>query len=157
MEWIHNHPVTIQDTRVYIKYFILALEQFGAIRTEKRGWRPQGQLVAHFHEHGSAVNRIAVSEQQNYFVTCSDDGQVKLWNMDRIEGRKLGCKARKTIPLNAGRIKTVKFCRDNVLVGATDDGSIVLSRPLEAGSNDSVSVHVFISINYLTDLYESCN
>ena len=108
------------------------------MRAEKRGWRPQGALVAHFHEHGAAVNRIAVSQQQNYFVTCSDDGLLKLWNMDRIEGRKLGCKARKTIPLNAGRIKTVRFCQDNLLVGATDDGSIVLVRPLDSGSNNTV-------------------
>ena len=92
-----------------------------------------------------------MSEQQNYFVTCSDDGFVKLWNMDRIEGRKLGCKARKTIPLNAGRIKTIKFCRDNVLVGATEDGSIVLVRPLEQGSNNSVSNgYTYIKIQILS-------
>lgn len=51
------------------------------------GWRPKGLLVAHLHEHRSAVNRIRVSDEHLLFATCSNDGTVKIWNSQKMEGK----------------------------------------------------------------------
>nr|XP_042126231.1 phosphoinositide 3-kinase regulatory subunit 4-like [Peromyscus maniculatus bairdii]XP_042126232.1 phosphoinositide 3-kinase regulatory subunit 4-like [Peromyscus maniculatus bairdii] len=51
------------------------------------GWRPKGLLVAHLHEHKSAVNRIRVSDEHLLFATCSNDGTVKIWNSQKMEGK----------------------------------------------------------------------
>ncbi|XP_074939473.1 phosphoinositide 3-kinase regulatory subunit 4 isoform X2 [Phalacrocorax aristotelis] len=51
------------------------------------GWRPKGLLVAHLHEHRSAVNRIRVSDEHSIFATCSNDGTVKIWNSQKMEGK----------------------------------------------------------------------
>ena len=51
------------------------------------GWRPKGLLVAHLHEHKSAVNRIQVSDEHSIFATCSNDGTVKIWNSQKMEGK----------------------------------------------------------------------
>lgn len=51
------------------------------------GWRPKGLLVAHLHEHKSAVNRIRVSDEHSLFATCSNDGTVKIWNSQKMEGK----------------------------------------------------------------------
>uniref|UniRef100_A0A8B9BF02 Phosphoinositide 3-kinase regulatory subunit 4 n=1 Tax=Anser brachyrhynchus TaxID=132585 RepID=A0A8B9BF02_9AVES len=51
------------------------------------GWRPKGLLVAHLHEHKSAVNRIRVSDEHSIFATCSNDGTVKIWNSQKMEGK----------------------------------------------------------------------
>lgn len=109
---------------------------YGTPVTEKRGWIPQGHLLAHFHEHGSAINRIAVSPHLNMFCTASDDGSIKLWNTDRIEGRKLGSKARKSISINSGRVKTAVFCNEQIIACSTDDGSISVWRPLDTQSTN---------------------
>uniref|UniRef100_A0A671SAF9 non-specific serine/threonine protein kinase n=1 Tax=Sinocyclocheilus anshuiensis TaxID=1608454 RepID=A0A671SAF9_9TELE len=51
------------------------------------GWHPKGLLVAHLHEHKSAVNRIRVSDEHSIFATCSNDGTVKIWDSQKMEGR----------------------------------------------------------------------
>jgi len=51
------------------------------------GGRPKGLLVAHLHEHKSAVNRIRVSDEHSIFATCSNDGTVKIWNSQKMEGK----------------------------------------------------------------------
>ncbi|XP_053121359.1 phosphoinositide 3-kinase regulatory subunit 4 isoform X3 [Hemicordylus capensis] len=51
------------------------------------GWHPKGLLVAHLHEHKSAVNRIRVSDEHSIFATCSNDGTVKIWNSQKMEGK----------------------------------------------------------------------
>uniref|UniRef100_A0A8C9WD16 non-specific serine/threonine protein kinase n=1 Tax=Scleropages formosus TaxID=113540 RepID=A0A8C9WD16_SCLFO len=51
------------------------------------GWHPKGLLVAHLHEHKSAVNRIRVSEEHSIFATCSNDGTIKIWDCQKMEGK----------------------------------------------------------------------
>uniref|UniRef100_A0A8C2CFJ6 non-specific serine/threonine protein kinase n=1 Tax=Cyprinus carpio TaxID=7962 RepID=A0A8C2CFJ6_CYPCA len=51
------------------------------------GWHPKGLLVAHLHEHKSAVNRIRVSDEHSIFATCSNDGTVKIWDSQKMEGK----------------------------------------------------------------------
>ncbi|KAG8572794.1 hypothetical protein GDO81_012164 [Engystomops pustulosus] len=51
------------------------------------GWHPKGLLVAHLHEHKGPVNRIRVSDEHSIFATCSNDGTVKIWNSQKMEGK----------------------------------------------------------------------
>lgn len=51
------------------------------------GWHPKGLLVAHLHEHKAAVNRIRVSDEHSIFATCSNDGTVKIWDSQKMEGK----------------------------------------------------------------------
>ncbi|OTF82737.1 hypothetical protein BLA29_003890 [Euroglyphus maynei] len=43
--------------------------------------RPMGYLVAHLYEHKSSVNQMTVISKTNMFVTCSDDGSIRLWDL----------------------------------------------------------------------------
>lgn len=36
-------------------------------------------------EHEASVNRLAVAEDNAFFVSCSDDGTVKIWDCARLE------------------------------------------------------------------------
>uniref|UniRef100_A0A3B5APB5 non-specific serine/threonine protein kinase n=1 Tax=Stegastes partitus TaxID=144197 RepID=A0A3B5APB5_9TELE len=51
------------------------------------GWHPKGLLVAHLHEHKAAVNRIRVSDEHSIFATASNDGTVKVWDSQKMEGK----------------------------------------------------------------------
>lgn len=51
------------------------------------GWHPKGLLVAHLHEHKAAVNRIRVSDEHAIFATASNDGTVKVWDSQKMEGK----------------------------------------------------------------------
>ncbi|KAK7880406.1 hypothetical protein WMY93_032961, partial [Mugilogobius chulae] len=51
------------------------------------GWHPKGLLVAHLHEHKAAVNRIKVSDEHSIFATASNDGTVKVWDSQKMEGK----------------------------------------------------------------------
>lgn len=43
-------------------------------------WRPKaGVLIATFGEHAGAVQRLAVAQDQSFFVSASDDGTAKVW------------------------------------------------------------------------------
>ncbi|THY76481.1 ARM repeat-containing protein [Aureobasidium pullulans] len=48
-------------------------------------WKPEGQLTAVLEEHQAQVNCIAVSPDQVFFLTGSDDGSVKVWDTSRFE------------------------------------------------------------------------
>ncbi|AQK55820.1 protein kinase family protein / WD-40 repeat family protein [Zea mays] len=49
------------------------------------GWKPRGILVAHLQEHRFSVNDIAVSNDNTFFVTASDDSSVKIWDTRKLE------------------------------------------------------------------------
>lgn len=51
------------------------------------GWHPKGLLVAHLHEHKAGVNRIRVSDEHSIFATASNDGTVKVWDSQKMEGK----------------------------------------------------------------------
>ncbi|KAF5103523.1 hypothetical protein DV451_001414 [Geotrichum candidum] len=44
--------------------------------SRKSNWKPTGVLASQFTEHKDAVNKIAISPDHNFFLTCSDDGRV---------------------------------------------------------------------------------
>src|SRR5699024_10423840 len=44
-------------------------------------FRPRGNLVAHLYEHKSSVNQMSRYGQGGHFLTCSDDGSLRLWDL----------------------------------------------------------------------------
>ncbi|XP_040103086.1 phosphoinositide 3-kinase regulatory subunit 4 [Oryx dammah] len=91
------------------------------------GWRPKGLLVAHLHEHKSAVNRIRVSDEHSLFATCSNDGTVKIWNSQKMEGKTTTTRSILTYSRIGGRVKTLTFCQgSHYLAIASDNGAVQL-------------------------------
>ncbi|XP_036999819.2 phosphoinositide 3-kinase regulatory subunit 4 isoform X2 [Artibeus jamaicensis] len=91
------------------------------------GWRPKGLLVAHLHEHKSAVNRIRVSDEHSLFATCSNDGTVKIWNSQKMEGKTTTTRSILTYSRIGGRVKTLTFCQgSHYLAVASDNGAVQL-------------------------------
>uniref|UniRef100_A0A8C6GYU5 non-specific serine/threonine protein kinase n=1 Tax=Mus spicilegus TaxID=10103 RepID=A0A8C6GYU5_MUSSI len=91
------------------------------------GWRPKGLLVAHLHEHKSAVNRIRVSDEHLLFATCSNDGTVKIWNSQKMEGKTTTTRSILTYSRIGGRVKTLTFCQgSHYLAIASDNGAVQL-------------------------------
>ncbi|XP_059246895.1 phosphoinositide 3-kinase regulatory subunit 4 isoform X2 [Mustela nigripes] len=91
------------------------------------GWRPKGLLVAHLHEHKSAVNRIRVSDEHSLFATCSNDGTVKIWNSQKMEGKTTTTRSTLTYSRIGGRVKTLTFCQgSHYLAIASDNGAVQL-------------------------------
>jgi phosphoinositide-3-kinase regulatory subunit 4 len=48
-------------------------------------WRPEGNLVALLGEHTGPINRVVVSPDHAFFITGSDDGNIKIWDSARLE------------------------------------------------------------------------
>ncbi|KFQ08428.1 Phosphoinositide 3-kinase regulatory subunit 4, partial [Haliaeetus albicilla] len=91
------------------------------------GWHPKGLLVAHLHEHKSAVNRIRVSDEHSIFATCSNDGTVKIWNGQKMEGKTTTTRSILTYSRIGGHVKTLTFCQgSHYLAIASDNGAIQL-------------------------------
>ncbi|KAJ8290827.1 hypothetical protein GJAV_G00018030 [Gymnothorax javanicus] len=91
------------------------------------GWHPKGLLVAHLHEHKSAVNRIRVSDEHSIFATCSNDGTVKIWDSQKMEGKTTTTRSVQTYSRIGGNVKTLTFCQgSHYLAVASDNGSIQL-------------------------------
>ncbi|XP_006004262.1 phosphoinositide 3-kinase regulatory subunit 4 isoform X2 [Latimeria chalumnae] len=91
------------------------------------GWHPKGLLVAHLHEHKSAVNRIRVSDEHSIFATCSNDGTVKIWDSQKMEGKTSTTRSILTYSRIGGRIKTLTFCQgSHYLALGSDNGTIQL-------------------------------
>ncbi|KAM9782637.1 LOW QUALITY PROTEIN: phosphoinositide 3-kinase regulatory subunit 4 [Neosynchiropus ocellatus] len=91
------------------------------------GWHPKGLLVAHLHEHKAAVNRIKVSDEHAIFATASNDGSVKVWDSQKMEGKTTTTRSVLTYSRIGGHVKTLTFCQgSHYLAVASDNGSIQL-------------------------------
>ncbi|KTG32499.1 hypothetical protein cypCar_00018711 [Cyprinus carpio] len=100
---------------------------FGNCSCYIAGWHPKGLLVAHLHEHKSAVNRIRVSDEHSIFATCSNDGTVKIWDSQKMEGKTTTTRSVLTYSRIGGHVKTLTFCQgSHYLAVASDNGSIQL-------------------------------
>ncbi|KAJ3695547.1 hypothetical protein LUZ60_000924 [Juncus effusus] len=87
------------------------------------GWRPRGVLVAHLQEHRSAVNDVAVSNDQAFFVTASDDSTVKIWDTRKLE-KDISFRSRLTYGLSGGArglcVDLVRGPGAQVVAGSSD-------------------------------------
>lgn len=87
------------------------------------GWRPRGVLVAHLQEHRLAVNDVAVSNDQAFFVSASDDSTVRIWDTRKLE-KDISFRSRLTYGLGGGgaRALCAEMLRGTaqVVAGASD-------------------------------------
>ncbi|XP_059909311.1 phosphoinositide 3-kinase regulatory subunit 4 isoform X1 [Gadus macrocephalus] len=91
------------------------------------GWHPKGLLVAHLHEHRAAVNRIRVSDEHSIFATASNDGTVKVWDSQKMEGKTTTTRSVLTYSRIGGHVKTLTFVGgSHYLAAASDNGCIQL-------------------------------
>lgn len=92
-------------------------------------WYPRGLLVAHLHEHKAAINRLQVSPDYSHFATASDDGSVKLWDLQKLDGRSLINKSRQTYSRQGWKMKALVFCQGSSSIAcASDEGTIDVFR-----------------------------
>ena len=56
--------------------------------SDPKQWRPRGVLVATLTEHSRSVNALAVSRDNVFLVSGSDDGTVKVWDCNRLKGQR---------------------------------------------------------------------
>ena len=92
-------------------------------------WRPDGNLVAHYGEHGGPCNRVVVAPDHAFFVTASDDGTVKVWDASRLE-KNVATRCRQTHKHAPGaKVKSLCFIENHhCFVSAATDGSIHVVR-----------------------------
>lgn len=85
------------------------------------GWRPRGVLVAHLQEHRSAVNHLAISTDNSFFVSASDDSTVKVWDSRKLE-KDISFRSRLTYHLEGSRALCATMLQGSaqVVVGACD-------------------------------------
>lgn len=91
-----------------------------------QAWRPEGTMIAHFTEHQARINRVVVSPDHNFFITCSDDGTVKVWDSIRLE-KKVVNRARLTYRHEGTGVKVKAICfidDTHCFASASDDGNI---------------------------------
>lgn len=101
--------------------------RFPSWRARVTGWHPKGLLVAHLHEHKAAVNRIRVSDEHAIFATASNDGTVKVWDSQKMEGKTTTTRSVLTYSRIGGHAKTLTFCQgSHYLAVASDNGAIQL-------------------------------
>ncbi|EEC74175.1 hypothetical protein OsI_09285 [Oryza sativa Indica Group] len=84
-------------------------------------WKPRGVLVAHLQEHRLSVNDIAVSTDNTFFVTASDDSSVKIWDTRKLE-KDIAFRSRLTYSLGSSQAlcTTMLHGTPQVIVGASD-------------------------------------
>lgn len=93
-----------------------------------QNWHPEGTLIAHLTEHQGPINRVVVSPDHNFFVTCSDDGTIKIWDTTRLEKNVVN-RARLTHRHDTPGVKIKTMCfidNTHCIASAGDDGSIHL-------------------------------
>jgi phosphoinositide-3-kinase regulatory subunit 4 len=82
-------------------------------------FKPKGVLVAHLHEHESAVRRILRVGETSLFATCSSDGTVKIWDSSRMEGKSVANRSRLNYlaqsTLNQQSVGGMTYCKDCII------------------------------------------
>lgn len=101
----------------------------GTSAEETRSLRPKGVLVAHLAQHRGRVNRILpLSKKGQLFLTASEDGCIKIWDVGRLE-RDISFRARASYQGHghAGVHAAVVLERDgNTTVASADSCARVL-------------------------------
>lgn len=93
-----------------------------------QNWHPEGTLLAHFTEHQGPISRVIVSPDHAFFVTCSDDGTVKVWDTARLEKNVVN-RARLSHRHEGQGVKIKAMCfidNTHCVASAGDDGTIHL-------------------------------
>ena len=96
-------------------------------QADPKQWRPRGVLVATLSEHTAAVNSLAVSRDNVFLVSGSDDGTCKVWDCARL---KLTANARSQLThQQPGRVTAVAMVdSSHSIVAASDVGLLEVMR-----------------------------
>lgn len=90
---------------------------------------PSGYLVAHLQEHRKAVNKIQIIPESMLFATCSNDGTVKIWDCEKMEGKNVANRSRLTYSRLDGAVTSMTVCQNMQSIAATSEaGSIHVFR-----------------------------
>ncbi|KAF8653642.1 hypothetical protein AX16_003794 [Volvariella volvacea WC 439] len=93
-----------------------------------RGNKTDATLIAHLTSHTDCVTGLAVSPDHMFFVSCSDDKTVKIWDTARLE-RNVTSKPRLTYSHHHARVKCVCILEGvHCFASAADDGSLHVVR-----------------------------
>lgn len=124
---------------VYLDKFPMDNVEFGPLITPARSttqeidpnasanrtWQPTGSLVAVFGEHTGPINRVLPSPDHLFFLTASDDGEVRIWDSARLE-QNLAHRSKQVYKHSPG-VKVTALCfieSTHCFVSAGDDGSV---------------------------------
>ncbi|KAF8352075.1 hypothetical protein F5887DRAFT_1068440 [Amanita rubescens] len=90
--------------------------------------RTEATLIANLTSHSETVTGLAVSPDHVFFVSCSDDKTVKVWDTARLE-RNVTSKPRHTYGQHHARVKCVCFIEGtHCFASAAEDGSLHIVR-----------------------------
>ncbi|XP_031568622.1 phosphoinositide 3-kinase regulatory subunit 4-like [Actinia tenebrosa] len=113
-------------------------------KPQQQRWSPKGQLVAHLHEHKAAINRIQLSQDLQYFATASDDGSVKLWDLQKLDGTSLINKSRQTYSRQGFKMKALVFCESSSSIAcASNEGILNVFRIEQSNQQPSGKLQVY--------------
>ena len=85
-------------------------------------------LVANLTAHAGPINGLIVSPDHLFFVSCSDDKTVKIWDTARLE-RNVTSKPRHTYSQHHARVTALCIIeRTHCFASAADDGSLHVVR-----------------------------
>ena len=88
----------------------------------------EATLIANLNSHTDAVNGVAVSSDHLFFVSCSDDKTVKVWDTARLE-RNVTSKPRHTYVQHHSRVRCVCMLEGyHAFASAAEDGSLHVIR-----------------------------
>ncbi|TFL03877.1 hypothetical protein BDV98DRAFT_525538, partial [Pterulicium gracile] len=88
----------------------------------------EATLVAHLASHNDCITGLAVSPDHLFFVSCSDDKTVKVWDTARLE-RNVTSKPRHTYGQHHARVKAVCVLESvHCFASAAEDGSLHVVR-----------------------------
>ncbi|KAH0376692.1 protein kinase WD40, partial [Aureobasidium melanogenum] len=102
-------------------------------------WKPEGQLTAVLEEHEAQVNCIAVSPDQVFFLTGSEDGSVRVWDTSRFE-RNMAYRSRQAHRHASGApITSICFVEStHSFISTASDGTIDIVRVDVTEANGSL-------------------
>lgn len=97
--------------------------------TVPTGWKFSGSLVAHLHEHKSAVTRMtSLKAGGSLFASTSIDGTVRLWDCSRLDGHQNINRSRQLYSANTP-LNAVAACdAGQSLAVAGRDGALLVLR-----------------------------
>lgn len=90
--------------------------------------RIEATLIAHLQSHSDCVTGMAVAPDHAFFVSCSDDTTVKIWDTARLE-RNVTSKPRHTYTQHHAKVKSICMLEGvHCFASAAEDGSLHVVR-----------------------------
>ncbi|KAG9127307.1 Serine/threonine-protein kinase [Ceratobasidium sp. 392] len=90
--------------------------------------RPDALLISHMNAHDGRVNGLAVAPDHTFFVSCSDDRTVKIWDTARLE-RNVTTKPRHVYTQHHAPVTCICIIEGtHCFASAGEDGSVHVVR-----------------------------